>query len=134
MLIHNILYHLSVYNSLRIVLPKEDRLAVFKEVHQGRFAGHLRDAKIHNQLSKAYWCPNMCKDIVGQCRACEVCALRQVGRQIRPYLTPIPVGGAFDRVGVDIIKFPCSNSGNKYTIVFVDSLTKCLRAPTKCHL
>lgn len=47
-----------------------------------------------------------------------------MGRQIRPYLTPIPVGGAFDRVGVDIIKFPRSNSGNQYAIVFVDYLTK----------
>ena len=66
----------------------------------------------------------MHKDIIGWCRACEVCASRQVGRQIRPYLTPIPVGGAFDRIGVDVIKFPCSNSGNKYAIVFVDYLTK----------
>ena len=34
-LIDNILYHLAVDNSLRIVLPKENRLAVIKKVHKG---------------------------------------------------------------------------------------------------
>ena len=56
-------YHVSADISLRIVLPKEDRLLVFHEVHQGRFAGHLRDAKVHNQIGKTYWWPNMHSDI-----------------------------------------------------------------------
>ena len=99
-------------------------MAVFREVHQGRFSGHLRDAKIHSQLGKAYWWPNIRKDIISWCRACEVCASRQVGKPIKPYLTPIPVGGAFDRVGVDIIKFPRSSTGMTYAVVFVDYLTK----------
>ena len=33
-LIDNILYHLAVDNSLRIVLPKENWLAVIKKVHK----------------------------------------------------------------------------------------------------
>ena len=97
-------------------------MAVFREVHQ--FSGHLRDAKIHSQLGKAYWWPNMCKDIISWCRAYEVCASRQVGKPIKPYLTPILVGGAFDRVGVDIIKFSHSSTGMTYAVVFVDYLTK----------
>ena len=120
----DVLYHLSADKSLQIVLPKEERMAVFKEVHQGRFSGHLRDAKIHSQLSKAYWWPNMRQDIIKWCRACEVCASRQVGKPIKPYLTPIPVGGAFDRIGVDIIKFLRSRTGMTYAVVFVDYLTK----------
>ena len=66
----------------------------------------------------------MHKDIVGWCRACEVCVSCHMGRQIKPYLTPIPVEGAFDSVGVDIIQFPRSYSGNKYAIVFVHYLIK----------
>ena len=42
----------------------------------------------------------------------------------KPPLTPIPVAGPFDRVGVDVIQFPKSCSGNKYALVFVDYLTK----------
>ena len=57
--IDNVLYHLSEEKSLRIVVPQAERYFVFKEVHQGRFAGHLRDAKIHSQLSKAYWWPHI---------------------------------------------------------------------------
>ena len=123
-IIEDVLYHLSADKSLQIVLPKEERMAVFREVHQGRFSGHLRDAKIHSQLGKAYWWPNMHKDIISWCRTCEVCASRQVEKPIKPYLTPIPMSGAFDQVGVDIIKFPRSSTGMTYAVVFVDYLTK----------
>jgi hypothetical protein len=34
------------------------------------------------------------------------------------------VGGPFDRVGVDVIQFPQSSSGNLYAVVFMDYLTK----------
>ena len=37
-LINGILYHLGMNNSLQIVLPKQDRYDMFKEVHQGKFA------------------------------------------------------------------------------------------------
>ena len=78
-----------------IVLPKEERMAVLREVHQGRFSGHLRDAKIHSQLGKAYWWPNMREDSISWCKACKVCGSGLVGKPFKPYLTPIPVGGAF---------------------------------------
>ena len=39
-------------------------------------------------------------------------------------MTPIPVSGPFDRVGVDVVQFPTSYNGNKYAVVFVDYLTK----------
>ncbi len=43
---------------------------------------------------------------------------------MKPTLVPIPVAGPFDRVGVDVIKFTMSASGNQYAVVFVDYLTK----------
>ena len=43
---------------------------------------------------------------------------------VKPLLTPIPVAGPFDRVGVDVISFPKSRRGNSYAVVFVDYLTK----------
>ena len=47
-----------------------------------------------------------------------------VGKPLHPPLTPIPVAEPFDRVGVDVIRFPPSQRGNKYAVVFVDYLTK----------
>ena len=97
---------------------------MFEEVHGGPFGGHLRDAKIHGELSRQYWWPGMRRDIFRWCQACMVCASRQVGRAVRPPLTPIPVSGPFDRVGVDVLHFPKSTAGNQYAVVFVDYLTK----------
>ena len=39
-------------------------------------------------------------------------------------LMPIPVGGPFDQVGIDVIKFPKSGRGHQYAVVFVDYMTK----------
>ena len=66
----------------------------------------------------------MRSDIIRRCKSCLMCASRQVGRAIKPPLTPIPVAGSFDRVGVDVIQFPKSYEGNQYGIVFADYLTK----------
>ena len=66
----------------------------------------------------------MRRDVSQWTRACLVCATRSTGRLVKPPLTPIPVSGAFDRVGVDIIQFPCTRRGNRYAFVFVDYLTK----------
>ena len=63
-------------------------------------------------------------DIIKWCRACLTCATRQVGRAVKVPLTPIPVSGPFDRMGVDVVQFPKSHSGNQYAVVFVDYLTK----------
>ena len=43
---------------------------------------------------------------------------------MRPPLLPIPVGGAFHRVGVDIMELPLTVNGNRYVITFIDYLTK----------
>jgi hypothetical protein len=46
--------------TLRIIPPGGDRRQLFEEVHSGVFGGHLRDAKIHGELSRRYWWPGMC--------------------------------------------------------------------------
>ena len=56
------------------------------------------------------------------CRSCLVCASRKgTGRAIRPALQPLPVGGAFQRIGVDVLQLPQTLDGNQYA---VDYLTK----------
>ena len=123
-LIDGVLHHLEPDKTLRVVLPEPSRRRVFDEAHGGTFGGHLRDAKIHGELGKHYWWPKMRRDIRSWCHACLTCASRRVGRKAKPPLTPIPVGGPFDRIGVDVIQFPTSFDGNQYAVVFVDYLTK----------
>ena len=123
-LLDGILYHVEPDKSLRLIPPDHDREHLFRETHSGIFGAHLKDAKIHGELSKHYWWPKMRTDICKWCQSCLVCVTRQAGRSIRPPLTPIPVSGPFHQIGVDIIQFPKSHTGNRYGVVFVDYLTK----------
>ena len=92
--------------------------------HRGRFGAHLGDAKVYSEIRRHYWWMGMRRDISRWTRGCIVCATRNVGRAVKTPLTPIPVSGPFDRVGVDVIQFPRSWQGHQYAVVFVDYLTK----------
>ena len=45
-----------------------------------------------------------------------------------PPLKSIPVGGPFERVGVDLMEMPLTALGNRYALVFLDYLTKWVEA------
>ena len=47
---------------------------------------------------------------------------------MKPPFLPIPAGGPFYRVGVDIMELQLTVHGNKYVIVFVDYLTEWVEA------
>lgn len=123
-IIEGVLYRVVDDGSLRIIPPSQDRRHLFDSAHAGLFAGHLREKKIYGTLSKHYWWMHMRQDISMWCKSCLTCVTRQVGRPIRPCLLPIPVGGPFNRVGVDILQLPKSSHGNQYAVVFMDYLTK----------
>lgn len=64
-------------------------------------------------------------DVYQHCKGCLTCATyRGGGRRTKPPLMPIKVGGPFDRVGVDILEMPLTESGNRYVVVLVEYLTK----------
>ena len=92
-MIEGVLYRIESDKTLRVLVPVGDRENLFKEAHSGKCGRHLREVKIHSQLSRHYWWPGMRQDITKWCRACLVCATRSVGKPIKPSLTPIPVCG-----------------------------------------
>lgn len=76
-------------------------------------------------LEKRYWWDKMRTDVSNKCKSCLPCASRSgPGKSQRPPLHPIPVGGPFHRVAVDILQLPLTCNGNKYAVVFMDFLTK----------
>ena len=119
-----ILYCVLEDSTLQLIPSASRRKQLFRDAHGGAFGAHLGDWKIHSQLKKHYWWPGMRSEIAQWTGACMLCATRGVGRSPKPPLTPIPVAGPFDRIGVDVIQFPKSNSGNRYVVVFVDYMTK----------
>ncbi len=119
-----VLYYVDPDCTLRVIPPTSTREKLFQQAHGGAFGGHLGEVKVHSELRRHYWWLGMRADIGRWTRACLVCASHSTGRAVRPPLTPIPVGGPFDRVGVDIIQFPRSHDGHQYCVVFMDYLTK----------
>ena len=119
-----VLYRIEPDKTLRIVPPTQDHQKLFAEVHEGPFSGHLREAKVHSQLTRHYWWLGMRTDIANMCRSCLVCATRSMGKPVNPPLTSIPVDGPFDRLGVDVVQLPRIKQGNRNAVVFVDYLTK----------
>ena len=119
-----VLYWVAGDATLRVIPPECMRQKLFQDAHCGPFGGHLSYTRVHSQIRKHYWWNGMRADITCWSRACLVCATYGRGRTVRPPLSPIPVSGPFDRVGVDIIQFQRSNAGNQYAVVCMDYLTK----------
>ena len=50
-LVDDVLFHVEPDKTLRIVPPVTEQEKLWNEAHRGVFGGHLRDAKVHSQLS-----------------------------------------------------------------------------------
>ena len=125
--IEGVLYYENpaVPDCWRIAVPKNLRSTLLKESHGGKFAGHFAERKVYVTLRTRYWWKGMRGDVRRYCRSCLVCASRKgPGRAVRPQLQPIPIGGPFHMIGVDVLQLPPSHNGNKYAIVFMDYFTK----------
>ena len=123
-LIDQILYRVADDTTLRVIPPSSFRRKLFDEVHGGRFGAHLSGLKVYSELQRHYWWEGIRQDVNDWTQSCLTCTTYHVGRKVRPPLTPLPVSGAFDRVGVDVLQLPRTRRGNQYAVVFVDYLTK----------
>ena len=126
-LIHGVLHYEppAFIGRLCVVVPKSRRADLLHEAHANCFAGHFSAKKVYDRLRRHYWWKGMRADVYHFCRKCLVCASRKgPGRPVRSPLVPIPVGGPFHRVGVDVLQLPVTHRGNRYVVCFVDYLTK----------
>ena len=120
----HVLYRVEDDSTLRVVPPSNHRRRLFDEIHAGAFGAHLGDVKVHSVLRRHYWWSGMRSDVTKWTRSCLTCATHSPGRKYKPPLTPIPVAGAFDRIGIDVLQLPRTKQGNRYAVVVVDYLTK----------
>ena len=126
-MLDGVLYRVESDATLRVIPLECARKQLFTAANSGKFGGHLSDTK---ELRR-----HMRSDIAKWTRSCLICTSYSTGRKVKLPLTPIPVSGAFDRVGVDVLQYPRTNHGNRYAIVFVDYLTKWpeVYAAPYCH-
>ena len=72
----------------------------------------------------------MYSQIKDWCATCEPCLKRKInfGQKLPP-LTPIPIGIAWDRVGMDLLgPMTLTKAGNRHIVVFSDYRTKWVEA------
>ena len=130
-LLDGVLHHENPHSPGKwcLAVPVSLRLPLLEDAHGGLFAGHLGEKRVYDRLRRSYWWQGMRSDVRKYCRSCLTCATRRgVGRATHPPLQPIPVGGPFHCVGVDILKLPLTYDGNQYVLVFLDYLTKWVEA------
>ena len=115
----------TVPGQLCIVVPESLKRSILQEAHCTNLAGHFAFWKVYDRICRHYLWKGLRSDVHKFCRSCLVCSSRRgPGRPLYPPLTPIPVGGPFHRVGVDVLQLPVTRNGNRYVICFLDYLTK----------
>ncbi|XP_035235565.1 uncharacterized protein LOC118206694 [Anguilla anguilla] len=112
----------------QIVVPTAYRGEILCLAHDSCLAGHLGVNKTHDRVLKHFFWPGLKRDVAKYCETCHVCQVTgKPNLKIPPApLYPIPVvGGAFERVLVDIVgPLPRTKSGNQYLLTIMCVATR----------
>ena len=107
---------------VQLAVPRLYVTRVLELNHDEITGGHIGINHLYAKMRLEYYWPGIYGDIRNYVRSCGVCSPKNTPEAP---LLPIPVGEAFERVGVDVIgPMKRSRSGNKYIICFTDYLTK----------
>ena len=128
-MIHDsVLFRVEPDSTLRVIPPVSSREKHFK-AHGGRFWAHLEETKVYSELRRHYWWAGMRSDVTRWTRGCLVCLTHSPGHPVKAPLTPIPVSGPFNKIGVDVIQLPKTAKDNQYAVVFIDYLPEVFAVP-----
>jgi len=95
------------------------------EHHDLPFTGHFGKKKMAQQVSKYFLWNGLKGDVYKMYVLSLSCAtMKGQGNKGIPLLVSIPVGGAFDCIGMDFLELDRSRDRNRYALVFQDYLSK----------
>ncbi|UYV81700.1 hypothetical protein LAZ67_20002038, partial [Cordylochernes scorpioides] len=110
-----------------LVVPKQMRHEILKDVHDTPMAGHLGFAKTYDRVRKRFYWPGLYRTVSQYIAHCKECQRRKGVPQKPPgLLVPIPpTTSSFQKIGIDYLgRFPISHTGNRWIIVATDYLTR----------
>jgi transposase InsO family protein len=113
--------------SWKIVVPKKNRKAVFRECHNDPTAGHFGNLKTLARISDSYYWPKMRRDVARLVKHCNVCAAQKSPNTSRPGLMGDykNISFPFQMISTDLCgPLPRSKGGNQFILVIVDWFTK----------
>lgn len=119
----------------KLVIPKAQRLDVFKECHDDPKAAHLGIYKTLSRIRELYYWPRLLQDVQKYVRRCKICDAQKISSSARPGLMGQPkrVNYPWQYISVDILgPLPRSRNGFCYILVVSDYFTKfCLLHPLR---
>ena len=108
-----------------LVVPASKQGEVIRNCHDGALAGHFGLWKTYLRIARNYWWKGMYADVARHVRSCAECQSCKGPVVHGSEPQPIPVGGPFERIGIDFVgKLPNTRGGNAYVLVVTDYLTK----------
>ena len=117
----------------RIYVPdvRALRTRILFECHDAALGGHLGTAKTIHAVTRQFFWPGMQEDMVRYVRSCEACQRNKPSHQAPAgLLQPLPIPEEpWADISMDLItSLPQSRSGFDAIVVFVDRLSKTIRA------
>ena len=106
------------------VIRRNELEEVLFNLHGSQLSGHFSTEATFNRAQESYYWPRMYREVENYVKSCDTC--QRIGKKNKSNeLHPIPVGKAFEKMGIDIVgPLEVTTSGNKYIIVATDYLTK----------
>ena len=110
-----------------IVVPKSLVSAALVLSHDSRIGAHQGVVRTWKRAVESWFWINMTNDIRQHIRTCIECQKRKNGDRIVPPMGDFPpISRPLDRVGMDLVELPQSDSGHRYVLTIVDHLTRYL--------
>ena len=110
----------------QFVVPLALRNTILEQLHNLCIVGHRGIARTLSWVQERYYWPNLATDVARWCASCSDCAARK-GKPPpkRVPLSPLPVGGPFERIALDILDTHIpTRKGNVYILVISDYFSK----------
>jgi transposase InsO family protein len=115
---------------LQLVVPKQSREEILRDIHGGALGGHLGEAKTLSRVKERFYWPGHSEDMKLWCKNCPDCAARKTPAPKRTApLQKFECGYPMQIVVTDIVgPFPESDQGNTYILVAADYFTRWVEA------
>jgi transposase InsO family protein len=106
----------------RVVVKKEDQMALMIEFHESAWAGHRGTWATFEKMKEKYWWPSMYKDVLHFVSTCETCQVHSNIRH-RDELRPTYPPTIHFKWMVDLVSMPMGVGQMKYLVLAREDLT-----------
>ena len=122
----NILYR-KTSSSKQVVLPKQLRMTIFKELHEDM--GHLGVERVFDLAKSRFYWPNMKEDISHYVtKVCRCLKQKPPAVKHREPLQPIVTTAPFQMISVDFLHLEASSGGYEYILIVMDHFMRYAQA------